>query len=112
MGLFYFRYTTTYPSISSSFHFPIGKYYQLPKGKYRFGKGFSMNNGKDKEIVLYAEFEIKQIPYRCEIQIIYSPKKEETALNAMPFDLLLIPQRLATFASEHLKISDCLTGYE
>lgn len=41
------------------FHFPIGKYYQLPKGRYRFGKGFSMNNGKDKETVLYAEFEIK-----------------------------------------------------
>ena len=42
------------------FHFPIGKYYhQLPKGKYRFGKGFSMNKGKEKETVLYAEFEIK-----------------------------------------------------
>lgn len=39
------------------FHFPISKYYQLPKGKYRFGKGFSMNNGK--ETVLYAEFEIR-----------------------------------------------------
>lgn len=41
------------------FHFPIGKYYQLSKGKYRFGKGFSMNKGKEKETVLYAEFEIK-----------------------------------------------------
>ena len=28
-------------------------------GKYRFGKGFSMNKGKEKETVLYAEFEIK-----------------------------------------------------
>lgn len=41
------------------FCFPVGEYYQLPKGKYRLSKGFSMNNGNDKYIDLHAEFEIK-----------------------------------------------------
>lgn len=39
------------------FRFPIGKYYHLPKGKYRISKSFSLQ--EKEEINLYAEFEIK-----------------------------------------------------
>ena len=38
------------------FHFPVGRYYHLPKGKYRICKSFF---AKRKEIELNAEFEIK-----------------------------------------------------
>lgn len=38
------------------FRFPVGRYYHLPKGKYRIKKSF---NAQRKEIKLNAEFEIK-----------------------------------------------------
>ena len=38
------------------FRFPVDKYYQLSKGKYRINKKFY---AKRKEIKLYAEFEVK-----------------------------------------------------
>lgn len=38
------------------FRFPVGKYYHLPKGKYRICKSFF---AKRKKIELHAEFEIK-----------------------------------------------------
>lgn len=41
------------------FRFPVGRYYDLPKGKYRIKKGFSMNKGKDNYTDLTAEFYIK-----------------------------------------------------
>ncbi|MDM8325639.1 immunoglobulin-like domain-containing protein [Bacteroides gallinaceum] len=38
------------------FRFPVGKYYHLPKGKYRMNKSFGLAG---KSIELNAEFEIK-----------------------------------------------------
>ena len=38
------------------FRFPVGRYYHLPKGKYRISKSF---HAKRKNIELNAEFEIK-----------------------------------------------------
>ena len=38
------------------FRFPAGRYYHLPKGKYRISKPFS---AKREKIELYAKFEIK-----------------------------------------------------
>lgn len=43
------------------FRFPVGRYYHLPKGKYRIKKGFLMNKGKDNYTVLTAEFHIKKL---------------------------------------------------
>ena len=38
------------------FRFPVGKYYHLPKGKYRISKPFGLAG---KSIELNTEFEIK-----------------------------------------------------
>lgn len=38
------------------FRFPVGRYYHLPKGKYRISKSFHVRN---KKMELKAEFEIK-----------------------------------------------------